>query len=627
MRDGDERQVRVDRVAVPGMAGHGTTNRQGTIGYGTNGQGTNGHDTSGQDTNLRGVRGGPGADGHDTNLRGVRRGSGADGSGADGPGTGNPDAAGPDAGGPDAAEPGADRSDASVSGTDRSARGGFGADAIRAIADGARLTLSPRLLAEVAANREQVRAALTDPNRPVYGVTTGMGAFAGRRLDPDEQASHQLRLLTARAVGEPPWLPVADVRALLAIVLRTALRPETGASAELCRFLADRLNDGFHPAVPREGIGCAGEIIPLCHAGQALAGIGTVLAERDPAAPGGDPAAAAGLADPSGDRVEVPAAEALAARGVEPYRPGPKEGVILLEGIPVATMHGIRRGAEAATATERLLVAAAATIDALGAPRAGYDPRLAAGDPVLADRYARLRALTDGGTVRAGVLHAPVSFRVVPQVLAHLSRTVADLAGAVDRALGWVTDSPAFLAGEFVSTAGYHACELGLRLDAVTAALTHAAESSVQRMARLLDERYSGLPPQLAAVPGPQAGLVTVHKRAVGELQALRRLAAPATLGSLDTSAGQEDLQAFAPAAGEQLRAALDRVESITAAELLTAYQAWTVRGAAIAPALVPLRAAIGELVPPVYQDRPLGVDLRRLRTALRSGALDVASA
>jgi histidine ammonia-lyase len=494
-------------------------------------------------------------------------------------------------GGPDAGEHGA---------------GGFGADAVRAIAAGARVTLSPELLAAVAANRTAVLAALADPDHPVYGVTTGMGAFAGRRLDPDEQASHQLRLLTARAVGGPPWLPVPDVRAVLAIVLRTALRPETGASAQLCRFLADRLDDGFHPAVPREGIGCAGEIIPLCHAGQALAGLGTVLAD---------------------DGTEVPAAEALAARGVEPYRPGPKEGVILLEGIPVATMHGIRRGAEAAAAAERLLVAAAASIDALGAPRTGYDPRLAAGDPVLADRYARLRALLAGGTVRAGLLHAPVSFRVVPQVLAHLGRTVADLAGAADRALSWVTDSPAFLAGEFVSTAGYHGCELGLRLDAVTAALAHAAEASVQRMARLLDERYSGLPPQLAAVPGPQAGLVTVHKRAVGELQALRRLAAPATLGSLDTSAGQEDLQAFAPAAGEQLRAALERVESIVTAELLVAYQAWTVRAAPIAPALTPLHAAIAAVVPPVYEDRPLGADLRRLRGALRSGALDVAAA
>jgi histidine ammonia-lyase len=181
--------------------------------------------------------------------------------------------------------------------------GGFGADAVRAIAAGARVTLAPALLDAVAAQRERVLAALADPSHPVYGVTTGMGAFAGRRLDPDEQASHQLRLLTARAVGGPPWLPVPDVRAVLAIVLRTALRPETGASAQLCRFLADRLDDGFHPAVPREGIGCAGEIIPLCHAGQTLTGLGTVLAD---------------------DGTEVPAAEALAARGVEPYRPGPR---------------------------------------------------------------------------------------------------------------------------------------------------------------------------------------------------------------------------------------------------------------------------------------------------------------
>jgi len=482
----------------------------------------------------------------------------------------------------------------------------LGPEQVRAVAAGARIELAPTLLDAVAANRRRVLAALADPDRPVYGVTTGMGAFAGHRLDPAEQAGHQLRLLTGRAVGGPPWLPVPDVRALFAVVLRAMLRPETGASAELCRYLADRLNDGFHPAVPADGVGCAGEIIPLCHAFQTLAGLGTVLA------------------DPPGAG-EVAALDALRRRGVEPYRPGPKEGVALIEGVPVATTHGILRGAEAAAAADRLLVAAAATIDALGAPRDGYEPRLAGGDPVLAGAYERVRELTHGGTERAGVVHAPVSVRVVPQVHAHLSRSVADLADTVARVLGWVTDSPAYLDGGFTSTAGFHAAELGLRMDAVTAALAHAAEAGVQRMHRLLDERFSGLAAQLAAVPGPQAGLVTVHKRAVGELHALRRLTVPATLGALDTSAGQEDLQAFAPAAGEQLRAALARVASITAAELLVARQAWSLREVPVAPRLAPLHAALAELVPPVVADRPLGGDLTRLRTALLSGALDVA--
>jgi histidine ammonia-lyase len=240
---------------------------------------------------------------------------------------------------------------------------------------------------------------------------------------------------------------------------------------------------------------------------------------------------------------------------------------------------------------------------------------------------AEVARLAGGGAERDGVVQAPVSVRVLPQVHAHLARVLAELSGTVERVLGWVTDSPAHLPGPapapggFVSTAGYHAAELGLRMDAVAAALTHAAEGSVQRMHRLLDERFSALPAQLAARPG-QAGLVTVHKRAVGELHALRRLASPATLGSLDTSAGQEDLQAFAPAAGEQLRAALRHATAIAAAELLTAYQAHHLRGLPPAPPMAALWTAMAGLVPPVTEDRPLGPDLRTLTAALDTAHL-----
>lgn len=87
-------------------------------------------------------------------------------------------------------------------------------------------------------------------------------------------------------MGGPPWLPAADIRAVMAIELRALLAPETGASPELCRYLADRLNDQLTAAVPRGGIGCSREIIPLCHAFQTLVGwvrySKTVLRSRRP---------------------------------------------------------------------------------------------------------------------------------------------------------------------------------------------------------------------------------------------------------------------------------------------------------------------------------------------------------
>ena len=467
---------------------------------------------------------------------------------------------------------------------------------VLAIAGGQRVELGP--LDDVAANRRAMLAALEAADKPVYGVNTGMGRLAGVALDAEQQSSHQRNLLIGRAVGGPPWLPAQDVRALLAVKLHGLLAPTTAASPELAKFLADRINDGFLPAVPRSALGSAGEIIPLSHAFQTFVGVGTVLE----------------------DGVEKPAADALKRRKAKPFPLGPKEGASLIQGSPLALAHAFMRGAEAMQAVELQTLAAAMAIDVLGAPRSIYHPALAGADTVLAAVLDDIRSRTTDSASRSDLVQAPVSFRVAPQALAHAQRTLDDLAAARNLLLAAPTDSPSFLDGRFTSTAGYHAVTVGLRLDAVTAALTHLAEISVQRLHRLMDSQFTGLNAQLAVDPGPQAGLSPIHKRAAGELHEIRRLAAPATLGSLDTSAGQEDVQAHAWAAGEQLRAVIDHLLSITACELIGIAQAHHLRGLPGAPRLRSAYAWIAESVPPVLVDRPLGADIQRLRTKLTDG-------
>ncbi|WP_329052774.1 aromatic amino acid lyase [Amycolatopsis sp. NBC_01488] len=462
-------------------------------------------------------------------------------------------------------------------------------------ADGERLVLDKPLVETLRERRNALLTALGG-DAPVYGVNTGMGRLAGIALDARQQAEHQRNLLIGRAVGGPPWLPPEDVRALLVVRLRDFLQPWSGVSPELVQFLVDRLNDGFTPAVPRGGLGSSGEIIPLAHAFQTFLGIGTVLE----------------------DGVEVAASEALARRGVAPYVLGPKEGASLLQGSPIAVMHAQRGRTEAQQLVDLQTLTEAMAIDVLGAPREVLSPVMAGGDDHLRNLLLSLTGLVGPGPVRPGVVQAPLSVRVAPRALAHASRVTAELGETRRR---WETmpgDSPSFVDGAFIPGTAYHAVDLGLRMDAVTAALVHLGEISVQRTHRLLDERFSGLPAQLTADPGPRAGLVPLHKRAVGELHALRRLATPATLGSLDTSAGQEDVQAFAWAAGEQLRAAATHLFAITACELITGSQA---RYLAVdgAPGLDAAYEWVRAVVPPVDEDRPLGPEVSRLISACRA--------
>ncbi len=169
-----------------------------------------------------------------------------------------------------------------------------------------------------------------------------------------------------------------------------------------------------------------------------------------------------------------------------------------------------------------------------------------------------------------------------------------------------------------MSTGAFHEVELAAAMDAVAAALARAAEASVQRAHRLLDGRVTGLPDQLTPVPGPRCGLVVVHKRAVGVLHELRRLAAPASLGSMDTSLGQEDLQTFGFAAAENLRRAQELTLEALAVELLCARQAWSLRGRPPAAGLAAVAEQLCAAVAPVVEDRPLGDDVERVRALLR---------
>ncbi|HEY0933698.1 MAG TPA: aromatic amino acid lyase [Trebonia sp.] len=249
------------------------------------------------------------------------------------------------------------------------------------------------------------------------------------------------------------------------------------------------------------------------------------------------------------------------------------------------------------------------------------DPRLARGDDTLARVTGRLRDLA-GPPFRPHALQPPVSFRASPQVLAHLDRAIGALDAASERALEGVTDSPAFLDGEFVGSAGFYGYDLAVHLHALTVALIGVAELGATRLHRLMDPAVTGLNAQLSAEPGPQTGLTPVHKRAVGVAHELRRQAFPAVIGPVETSGGQEDAQSFSLEEAQACRIVLDGVTEVLACELLAVQQA---RGLARsqpdavlpAPGLQAELDALTKGLPASVPDRPFGRDVETLRDRL----------
>jgi histidine ammonia-lyase len=461
---------------------------------------------------------------------------------------------------------------------------------VRAVAAGHAVIVEPSLLDTVQRRCDEARRALRD-GRPVYGVNTGMGALSRVRLTERQQLSHQRNLLLARATGGPPWLDRPEVRAIIMVRLLTFLSGDAAVSAGLCQRLAGFLDTGIVPAVPRTGMGAAGEIMQLAHAFGPLAGIGQVLGP---------------------DGALEPAGQELRSRGLDELSLGPKEGIALIQGVPGATALCVLRLHEAAALASLMEESAALSIAAAGASRDPYSAACGRGDDVLAAVLGRLRAAA-GDYPSPRSLQAPVSFRVAGPVLAQVHRAAGLLEAAVRRALTGVTDSPAYLDGRFIGTAGFYGIDLAAQCDLLTAALCHAAEVTAARIHRLLDPAVTGLPAQLAREPGPDTGLSPVHKRAAGEVHAMRRLAAATPVGLIETSGGQEDVQSFAWEAAEKLLTALRHAHVVTASELLVAYHATTLSGRRPPAGCRPVLDWLAGIIGPAGGDRTFGVDIQRL--------------
>jgi len=476
----------------------------------------------------------------------------------------------------------------------------LGPAAVLEVADGARLELSNALLERLAASRRETVQALAG-GRPVYGVSTGMGSQAGLAVGTADQTAFQGDLMLARAVGTAPWLDRRSARASVATRLRTLLGPEVGVSPDLVRALAAVLEADLHPALPASGNGAAGEIIPLAHLGGFLTGSGEGL----------DAAGAV-----------RPAADLLRETGLAPYAFAAKEGVAMLQGVPVATARAVLLAADARAVAEQSLVTAAGGIVCVRAPRDPYDAATARGDAELGHVLGVLRDLV-GDEPEPRMLQAPVSFRVVGPALAHLLRSTAQLDAAVRRALTGVSTSPALVDGRFLGTAGFDGFDLAAAADAVRLALLHLAEVGTARLHRMLDPRVTGLPPQLSPEPGRQAGMVVVHKRAVGLVHEARRQSAPAALGATETSLGQEDVQGFALEATEAALAAVRLLRDVTACELVALHQAVLLGGEQArtgSPALQTVLHKAFEALPDETGDRPLGREVTVLTGALGVG-------
>ncbi len=478
---------------------------------------------------------------------------------------------------------------------------------------GARVTLTEETRKAVRHGRERVET-LARGEVPAYGVSTGFGALATRHIAPDLRARLQRSLIRSHAAGTGPEVEREVVRALMLLRLRTLASGNTGVEVATVETLAALLNAGITPLVYEYGsLGCSGDLAPLSHVALALMGEGEV---RD-----------------AGGAL-VSASAALRAAGIAPVELGAKEGLALINGTD--GMLGML--ALACMDLDRLLkvadITAAMSVEALlGTDRVfAEDLQRMRPHPGQAASAANLRALLADSPIVASHrgpdcnrVQDAYSLRCAPQVAGAARDTLSHALTVAERELDSVIDNPVVLDdGRVESNGNFHGAPVAYVLDFLAIAVADVASIAERRTDRMLDvSRSHGLPAFLADDPGVDSGHMIAQYTQAAVVSELKRLAVPASVDSIPSSAMQEDHVSMGWSAARKLRRAVDGLTAVLAVELLTAARALDLRSPLEpGPATGAVVRTLREHVPGPGPDRYLAPEIALVQGLIADGSV-----
>ncbi|MBN2848712.1 MAG: histidine ammonia-lyase [Coriobacteriia bacterium] len=477
---------------------------------------------------------------------------------------------------------------------------------------GARVEISAEAIAAIEESRAHVER-LAASGEPVYGISTGFGALATTYIEPGKRRDLQRALIGSHAAGAGDEVETEVVRAMMSLRLSTLCTGRTGIRLETARTYAAMLNAHITPRVPEYGsLGCSGDLAPLAHCAWALMGHGEVR-------------------DAMG--VRRTAAEALAEAGIAPVELEEKEGLALINGtdgmlgmlvMAITDLRALLKVAD---------IAAAMTVEALLGTDRAYAAELQAlrphpGQASSARNLVRMMAGSEiTASHRTGDLRVQdaYSLRCAPQVAGAVRDTLGHAEAVAGREMASAIDNPVVLPdGRIESNGNFHGAPVAYVLDFLAIAAADLASISERRTDRLLDpSRSSGLPPFLADDPGVDSGHMIAQYTQAGIVSELKRLAVPASVDSIPSSAMQEDHVSMGWNAARKLRRAVAGLEIVLAVEVLAAARALAFReplapGAGTSSALNAARGVLGS----IDGERELAADIEAVRALVAGGGL-----
>jgi histidine ammonia-lyase len=477
---------------------------------------------------------------------------------------------------------------------------------------------APVAIADLALERvrdsRRIVERLAHDTAPHYGVSTGFGALATKHIPADQRAQLQRSLVRSHAAGSGPEVEGEVVRALMLLRLATLATGRTGVREEILSTYAAMLNAGITPVVHEYGsLGCSGDLAPLAHCALGAMGEGPVRLR---------------------DGSLVPAADALARHGIEPALLAEKEGLALINGTDgmlgmlVLAVTDLRRLVTTADVTAAMSVEGLLGTDDVFAE----DLHALRPHPGQAVSAANLRKVMRNSEIRESHrteectrVQDAYSLRCAPQVAGGVRDTLDHATRVASWELAAAIDNPVVtLDGRVESNGNFHGAPIAYVLDFLAIVAADLASISERRTDRFLDQaRSNGLPPFLADSPGVDSGHMIAQYTQAALVSEMKRLAAPASVDSIPSSAMQEDHVSMGWSAARKLRRAVDALTRVLAVELVTAARGIELR-APLRPA--PATAAVIDVlrltVPGPGPDRFLAPEIEAAVELVASGSV-----
>ncbi|MDA7950541.1 MAG: histidine ammonia-lyase [Pirellulaceae bacterium] len=413
----------------------------------------------------------------------------------------------------------------------------------------------------VVRSRQVVQRAIED-GKAYYGINTGFGILAQKRINSDELGQLQRNLILSHAVGVGDFVSKEISRLMLKLKIHALGLGFSGISVETFEQLITLAQHDLVPAIPKRGsVGASGDLAPLAHLSLPLLGLGEVWNE-------------AGTAT-------IPTAEIFTQKKISPIDLQAKDGLSLINGTQLMSAHGAYVLERALRLVSMADILAALSLEALQGSVAPYDARVHEIRPHAGQQQVaqNLRNLLAGSEIleshrHCGKVQDPYSLRCIPQVHGASRESLAYCQGVVETEINSVTDNPlVFPNGDIISGGNFHGQPLALVLDQAAIALAELASISERRIYLLL-EGHDGLPTLLMKETGINSGFMIPQYTAASLVSENKVLCHPASVDSIPTCLGQEDHVSMGSIGAVKLLQVLENVEHIFAIELLTAAQA-----------------------------------------------------